>query len=92
MLCCGLQSHLPAGHNVHAEAPETEYCPVAHDPVQVADVSPVVDPYSPAGQLLHAPAPPVLYCPATHTAAVAVVDPATQKYPALHGAVQVEDV
>ena len=54
--------------------------------------SPVVLPYRPALQLVHTPAAPTLNLPTAHTTAVALVDPATQKYPALHGAVQVEDV
>ena len=46
---------------------------------------PDVLPYRPALQLLQVPAPPKLYFPCPHIVAVAVIDPATHAYPAVHG-------
>ncbi len=46
----------------------------------------------PAAQSLHAPAPARLYLPAGHTDAVALVDPAGQKYPAVQGPLQAGSV
>jgi hypothetical protein len=62
--------------------------PAGHGAVQLALDSPLVLPYSPAAQSTHAPHPDSEYRPGGHTAAVALVDPATQKYPALQLATQ----
>jgi hypothetical protein len=40
--------------------------PAGQGPLQAADVSPSVSPYTPSGQGVHDPAVPVLYVPATH--------------------------
>ena len=84
---------LPAGHAYPAvQFPEHDAVdsptvapkvPAGHDPVHCDEISPVEDPKVPAGQGLHVQAPPVLYVPALHIAGVAVIDPATQKWPAL---------
>jgi hypothetical protein len=58
-------------------------CPATQAAVQAAVVSPVIFPNRPAGQSTHTQAPDRLYRPDGHTAAVALTDPATQKYPAL---------
>jgi hypothetical protein len=42
------------------EDPNGHEYPAVHDPVQVATVSPVVDPYKPAAQLVQLAALPVL--------------------------------
>jgi hypothetical protein len=63
--------------------PATQACPALQLPLQPALDRPAVAPYVPAGHALHTPAPPTLYRPAAHIAAVALVDPATQAYPAL---------
>ncbi len=63
--------------------PATQKYPAAQLPLQLTDGRPAVAPYVPAGHRLHWPAPPALYWPATHIAAVALVEPATQAYPAL---------
>jgi hypothetical protein len=42
-------------------------------------------PYSPEAQLVQDSEPCREYWPAGHTAAVALTEPATQKYPAAHG-------
>jgi hypothetical protein len=52
-----------------------------HWPEHAAEVE-VPEPNVPAGQAVHTPAPAREYCPAAHAAAVALADPATQKYPA----------
>ena len=44
---------------------------------------PVVSPYRPALQLVQAPAPPTLNLPVPQMAAVPLVDPGTQAYPAV---------
>ena len=56
--------------------------------MQLAVVRPCVDPYSPAAQSVHTPAPPNEYLPAGQMAAVALDDPATQKYPAAQDPLQ----
>jgi hypothetical protein len=58
--------------------------------VQLAVVRPCVDPYSPAAQSVHTPAPPNEYLPTSQTAAVALVDLATQKCPAAQGPLQLD--
>ena len=57
--------------------------PALHAPPQLLVVSPAVAPYTPAPHMLHTLDPGPLHCPATQTAAVLVVDPAGQRYPAL---------
>ncbi len=64
------------------------YRPKLQGPEQVEVVSPVDAPYNPAAQLVQAPDPAVLYVPTGQIAAVAVLDPATQLYPALQRPVQ----
>jgi hypothetical protein len=59
--------------------------------VQLGVVKPGVLPYRPAAQSVHTPALPVEYLPTGQIAAVALVDPATQKYPAAHVPVHDED-
>ncbi len=54
--------------------------PAWQSPVQLATVIADVDPYLPPGQRVQEPAPPVLYSPAAHVDAVALVEPAGQKY------------
>ena len=49
-----------------------------------------VAPYWPAAQSVQDPAATRLYLPAGHSAAVALVDPATHAYPAVHGPVHVD--
>jgi hypothetical protein len=68
--------------------PATQKYPAAHPPVQLAAVRPCVDPYSPAAQSVHTPTPPTEYFPSPQIPAMALVDPATQKYPAAHGPLQ----
>ncbi len=75
-----LQLPLQLADDIAAVAP---YRPAAHADVHAAVVSPVVFPNRPAGQSTHTPAPDKLYRPTPHTAAVGVVDRATQKYPAV---------
>ena len=58
--------------------------------MQLAVVRPCVDPYSPAAQSVHMPTPPNEYFPTPQIAAVALVDPATQKYPAAQGPLQLD--
>ncbi len=58
--------------------------------MQLAVVRPCVDPYSPAAQSVHTLVPPNEYFPTPQTAAVALVDPATQKYPAAQDPVQLD--
>ncbi len=58
--------------------------------MQLAVVRPCVDPYSPAAQSVHTPTPPSEYFPSTQIAAVALVDSATQKYPAAQGPLQLD--
>jgi hypothetical protein len=70
--------------------PATQKCPAAHSPEQVAFVRPCVDPYSPAAQSVHTLVPPNEYFPTPQTAAVALVDPATQKYPAAQSPLQLD--
>jgi hypothetical protein len=64
--------------------------PAKHSPLRALEVRPLVTPYSPAAQSTHAPHPDSEYRPGGHTDAVALVDPATQKYPALQFAVQLD--
>jgi hypothetical protein len=77
--------NLPSGH-ISAVAlvdPATQKYPAVQLPLHAAlDIS-FTPPYVPAGHALHEPAPPTLYCPAAHIAAVPLVDPAGQAYPAL---------
>ncbi len=75
-----LQLPLQLADDIAAVAP---YRPAAHADVHAAVVRPVVFPNRPAGQSTHTPAPDKLYRPTPHTAAVGVVDRATQKYPAV---------
>jgi hypothetical protein len=63
-----------------------------HSPVHVATVIIAVAPYLPATQGVQVPAPVRLYCPAAQVAAVAVIDPATQAYPAVQAPVHVDTV
>ncbi len=58
--------------------------------MQLAVVRPCVDPYRPAAQFVHTPAPLNEYFPTPQIAAVALVDPATQKYPAAQGPLQLD--
>ena len=58
--------------------------------MQLAVARPCVDPYSPAAQAVHMPTPPTEYVPSPQMAAVALVDPATQKYPAAQGPLQLD--
>ncbi len=58
--------------------------------MQSAVVRPCVDPYSPAAQSVHTLVPPNEYFPSTQIAAVALVDPATQKYPAAQDPLQLD--
>ena len=58
--------------------------------MQLAVVTPCVDPYSPAAQFVHTLVPPNEYFPTPQIAAVALVDPATQKYPAAQGPLQLD--
>jgi hypothetical protein len=75
-----LQFPLHAGADRPAKAPNR---PGAHAAVHAAIVSPVVFPNRPAGQSTHTPAPNRLYQPTGQMAAVALVEPATQRYPAV---------
>ena len=74
------QLPLQLADDIAAVAP---YRPAAHADVHAAVVSPVVFPNRPAGQSTHTLAPDKLYRPTPHTAAVGVVERATQKYPAV---------
>ena len=76
---------------VGRKEPGAHAYPALQLPVQRALVMPDTAPYRPAAQLLQTPAPPKLYCPAGHTIAVALVDPATQKYPAAQLLLQLTD-
>jgi hypothetical protein len=58
--------------------------PAGHKPLQLAVGREVALPNLPAEHRLHTPAPPKLYCPALHAAAVALVLPVGQAYPAVH--------
>lgn len=64
-------------------APALPNFPALHCAVHDA-VGEAPRPYNPAGQSTHALAPRRLYLPAGQTAAVALVLPARQKYPAVH--------
>jgi hypothetical protein len=61
-------AYLPDGHWAAVEVvdPAGHAYPAAQFPVQVAVVSPAVDPNVPAGQSVQAPAPASEYLPATH--------------------------
>ena len=82
----------PAAQLVQLTALPVLYVPTAHTFVHVATVRPAVAPYLPATQGVHVPAVARLYVPAAHWAAVAVVDPATHAYPAVHDPVHVATV
>ncbi len=58
--------------------------------MQLAVARPCVDPYRPAAQSAHTPTPPNEYFPTSQTAAVALVDPATQKCPAAQDPLQLD--
>ena len=60
--------------------------------MHAADDIAAVAPYDPTLQFVHVPAAARLYVPTGHIAAVALVDPATQKYPAVQTPVQVDTV
>jgi hypothetical protein len=75
-----LHGPLHAGLDRPLAAP---YLPAGHDPLQAAVGSPVVLPNTPALQLVQAPDPPNANRPTGHMDAVALVDPDTQKYPAV---------
>lgn len=90
----------PAGH-MYPGAQLPEHCeevtpvtlpnrPAGHGPLHAAVGSAVADPYKPALQLVQLAAPARLNLPVGHAAADAFTEPATQKYPAEHGPVQVE--
>jgi hypothetical protein len=83
--------YLPKGHMnaVEFTEPMPHLYPALHTPEHVALDNPVVEPYSPAAQLVHDPAPAKLYVPSEHMAAVELVDPAAQLYPAVHTPVHV---
>ena len=55
--------YFPTVQYVHDVAPESEYRPEGQLPVQLEEVSPLVDPYVPAGQLIHFD--PEAYSPAS---------------------------
>ena len=61
----------------------TPYVPAGHSPLHAADDIVAVAPYDPTLQFVHAPAAARLYVPTGHIAAVALMDPAAQKYPAV---------
>ncbi len=63
--------------------PVTQKYPAAQDPLQLGTAIAGADPYRPAAQSTHTLAPVREYLPAGQIAAVALVDPATQKYPAV---------
>ena len=89
--------HAPCPPTLYRPTPQTtavalvdpagQAYPALHDEVQAVPL-PVVLLHLPPAQSVHDMAPKELYFPAGHDAAVALVDPASQKYPALHNPVQ----
>ncbi len=59
------------------------YVPAGHSPLHAAVDKPAVAPCDPTLQFVHAPAAARLYVPTGHIAPAALMDPATQKYPAV---------
>ena len=80
----------PAGHlaAVALTLPSGHAYPAVQLPLQPLAFMASDSPKRPPGQGEHAGAPPTLYWPAGHLAAVALVEPSGQKYPALQLAVQ----
>ncbi len=67
------------------------YVPAGHSAVHNGTDRPVVSPYRPALQLVQTPAPPTLNLPVPQMAALPLVDPGTQAYPALQLPVHAAD-
>ena len=80
--------YVPAGQgitDVLDVEPGGQYAPVTlQAPEQDELGSPGVDPKRPTGHGLQYSAVPLLNVPGRHMAAVAFVEPTTQKYPAVH--------
>ncbi len=70
-------------HTTDVRPSVAPYVPAGHGAVQEADARAVVAPYRPTLQFVHTLAPLALNVPAEQGDAAAVVDPATQKCPAL---------
>lgn len=85
--------YLPAGHTaaVALVDPGAQLYPGLHCPLQTGVAWPVLAPYRPPAQALHSPAPLRLYVPAVHRAAVALIAPVGQAYPALQLPMQLDD-
>jgi hypothetical protein len=66
--------------------------PALQLPVQAAVPNPADEPNAPSGHWVQDPAPAPLYCPAGQMDAVALVLPAGQAYPAVHGPLHVATV
>ena len=87
---CPASLYWPAGHTTAVEVvdPDAHAYLALHAPLHADVVKPVVFPNLPAAHAMHDPEPVVLYCPVAHIAAVELVDPAGQAYPAVQGPVQ----
>ena len=68
------------------------YLPTGQALVQLAFDIAVVFPKRPGTQSVHTPAPAKLYLPRGHVNAVALTEPSTHAYPAVHDPVHVASV
>jgi hypothetical protein len=73
-------------------ATASPYRPAAQLPLHADVVKPAAEPNRPATQSVQDPEPATEYLPAGHWLAVALVDPAGQAYPALHGPIHWAEV